>query len=80
MIKNNRITNDKKYNTLTIIEEARRKYKSKCEFCGWDNYFIKHEKPITNKTCKKCGNLIFINEKEKFKYKMEMKMGGAKNV
>lgn len=45
-----------------------------CKKCGWRNRLIYSDKIMkTKKVCKKCGNYVFINDLEEFKFRLNEK-------
>lgn len=56
---------DEEYEKLNNVTKE---YKHRCK-CGASVVIYPFEKKVS-KVCKYCGELIFINDKEKFKYKL----------
>lgn len=45
-----------------------------CKKCGWRNRLIYSDKIMKiKKVCKKCGNYVFINDLEEFKFRLKEK-------
>ena len=62
----------KKNIDMDILEDIKKtKYDIICKKCGWRNRLCYSEKVVkTKKICKKCGNYVFINDKEEFLYRL----------
>ena len=52
------------------LEDIRRKYKFKCNRCGWFNVIYPFEKR-DKKVCKNCGHYVYINKQAEFKDKLK---------
>lgn len=45
-----------------------------CKKCGWRNRLIYSDKIFHNKkVCRRCGNYVFINDLEEFKFRIKEK-------
>ena len=45
-----------------------------CKKCGWRNRLIYSDKIFHNKkVCRRCGNYVFINDLEEFKFRLKEK-------
>lgn len=59
---------DTKYRDTIKLETEKMKYSRKCPYCGWINEIINKYHRIP---CKNCGNMVFLNKKDEFKYKLK---------
>ena len=52
-------------------EEEKKKFDRKCKCCGYTNRILNKYKKIP---CKHCGNYVFLNDYEEFKYRVMEKI------
>ena len=49
-------------------EEIKKNYDRICPYCGYRNRIMNR---FNKKICKRCGNYVFLNPIDEFKYKMK---------
>ena len=58
-----------KYKKYNLLLDIKKKYQHICS-CGNRSIYIYPFENKIKKVCRICGNTVYINDKEKFKYKL----------